>query len=166
VEYNAMSWKHDLARVSLRLGLALFSVAGAAACASTTSVYENRAGTSVLTADAAQARSEKFQRRARALQRTGATYKNPQLREAEDQAARYAALAAQLRSPTPPPSEEVRWCEHLLATYRGMGGAAYKAGLVQKAEEALRRARRESATGTTLDNAELATPRRPPAGAF
>jgi hypothetical protein len=68
----------------------------------------------------------------------GAGYKSPFLRRAESEAAHFVALAARLSAPPALPTPEAAHFRALVETYRGMGGAAYKAGLVQRAEEKAR----------------------------
>jgi hypothetical protein len=53
--------------------------------------------------------------------------------------AHFAAEAARLSATPVPPSPEAEHFRALAKTYRGMGGAAYEAGLVQRAEEMARK---------------------------
>jgi len=69
----------------------------------------------------------------------GAAYKSSLARWVEGEAARFAAAAARLSATPVPPSPEAEHFRALAETYRGMGGAAYKAGLVQRAEEMARK---------------------------
>jgi len=67
----------------------------------------------------------------------GFTYKAGLVQRAEADAAKYAALAAELRGPVSvalPRSPEAERYAQLAAQYRRFGGVAYKAGLVQWAE--------------------------------
>jgi hypothetical protein len=67
----------------------------------------------------------------------GVGYKTGLVQRAEADAAKYSALAEQLSGPavaTPVRSPEAQHYADLAARYRTMGGAAYKAGLVQWAE--------------------------------
>jgi hypothetical protein len=79
----------------------------------------------------------------------GAAYKTGLVQRAELEAATYTARAEELESPPPALSPEAEHYAKLAAQYRAMGGgAAYKTGLVQRAEADQRRAE-EAATGTT-----------------
>lgn len=92
-----------------------------------------------LTAAQAAAKAEQYHQKAaefRAL--GGAGYKSGFVRWAEERASHFDAQAALLSTPFVAPSPELAYYQSLARTYRGMGGAAYKAGLVQKAEEAAR----------------------------
>ena len=67
----------------------------------------------------------------------GVGYKTGQVQRAEADAAKYAALAEQLRAPVAvqaPRSPEAERYAQLAEQYRRMGGAGYKSGLVQRAE--------------------------------
>ena len=79
----------------------------------------------------------------------GVGYKTGLVQRAEADAARYAALAEELRTlavPAPRSPEAERYAQ-LAERYRAMGGVAYKTGLVQRAEAEARKL--EAATGTT-----------------
>lgn len=66
----------------------------------------------------------------------GVAYKAGLVQRAEADAAKYAALAAELRGPVSvlPRSPEAERYAQLATQYRRFGGVAYKAGLVQWAE--------------------------------
>jgi len=64
----------------------------------------------------------------------GVGYKTGMVQRAEQQSARYAALAAELRSPTPPRSAQAEYWAGVVEQYRRMGGVAYKSGLLQRAQ--------------------------------
>jgi hypothetical protein len=69
----------------------------------------------------------------------GAGYKSAFLRWAEAEAAHFEAEAARLTGPSIVRTPEAAEAWALVEYYRNMGGAAYKAGLVQRAEEEARR---------------------------
>jgi hypothetical protein len=66
----------------------------------------------------------------------GVGYKTGLVQRADSDAAKYAALAEQLRAPeaAQPQSPEAAHYAELAARYRAMGGVGYKTGLVQWAE--------------------------------
>lgn len=80
----------------------------------------------------------------------GVGYKTGQVQRAEADAAKYAALAEQLRAPVavqPQPSPEAERYAQLAEQYRKMGGVAYKNGLVQRAEAQQRKYEAASGAG-------------------
>jgi hypothetical protein len=90
----------------------------------------------------------------------GVGYKTGLVRRAEADAAKYAALAEQLRAPVAAPatrSPEAERYAQLAERYRSMGGTGYKTGLVQRAEaEARRFEGATGAAGATLDQPAVA----------
>jgi len=85
----------------------------------------------------------------------GVGYKSGLVQRAEADAAKYAALAEQLRAPVAvaaPRSPEAERYAQLAEQYRKMGGVAYKSGLVQRAEAQQRKY--EAASGATPAAAE------------
>jgi hypothetical protein len=89
-----------------------------------------------LTADLAQAKAQDYARRAEDYVRWfgAAAYRGPFLRLAQENSAHYTALAHQLRGDLPPLSPEARHYLQRAEEYRRLGGAAYRLGLVQRAE--------------------------------
>jgi hypothetical protein len=93
-----------------------------------------------LTAAQAAARAREYREKA-AWYRSlgGAGWKSAFARWADEEATHFAAEATRLVTPPAIPSPEAAHFSALAETYRGLGGAYYKAGIVQKAEEAARR---------------------------
>lgn len=83
----------------------------------------------------------------------GAGYKSPFLRWAEAEAAHFEAEAARLTGPPIVRTPEAARAWALVESYRNMGGAAYKAGLVQRAEEEARRFEPTAASTPVAENA-------------
>jgi hypothetical protein len=90
----------------------------------------------------------------------GVGYKAGLVQRAEADAARYAALAATLAAPvaTEAPAPEAARFAGLAAQYRAIGGAAYKAGLVQWAEA---QARNYEAPPAAFEEAFACLPTKP-----
>jgi hypothetical protein len=92
----------------------------------------------VTTAESADAMAQHYREQAAHYRSLGGVgWKTGLVQRADADAAKYAARAEQLRAPavaTPVRSPEVQHYADLAARYRAMGGAAYKAGLVQWAE--------------------------------
>jgi hypothetical protein len=89
----------------------------------------------------------------------GVGYKAGLVQRAESDAAKYTALAIELRGPTgvaAPRSPEAEHYAQLAARYRQLGGVGYKAGLVQWAEAQERKyemvAMSDAATTHTADH--------------
>ncbi len=79
----------------------------------------------------------------------GVAWKTGLVQRADADAAKYAALAEQLRAPVASvPLPEAEHYAQLAAQYRAMGGVAYKTGLVQWAEAQQARAEAPAATPT------------------
>jgi hypothetical protein len=98
------------------------------------------ARTTSLPAEQAAAKAAEYRQKAEWYRSLGgAGYKNSLLRWVEGEAAHFAAEAARLSATSVPASPEAEHFRALAETYRGMGGAAYKAGLVQRAEEMARK---------------------------
>jgi hypothetical protein len=98
------------------------------------------ATTASLTAEQAATKAGELRARA-AWYRSlgGAGYKSAFLRGAEAEAAHFEAEAARLSGIPAVRTPEAARAWALVELYRNMGGAAYKAGLVQRAEEEARR---------------------------
>ena len=82
----------------------------------------------------------------------GVGWKTGLVQRADADAAKYTALAEQLRTPvavTPVRSPEAEHYAQLAAQYRAMGGAAYKSGLVQWAEAQQAKYETPTTTSTT-----------------
>ena len=92
----------------------------------------------VTTAESADAMAQHYGERAAHYRSLGGVgWKTGLVQRADADGAKYAAVADQLRTPavtTPVRSTEAEHYAQLAARYRAMGGAAYKAGLVQWAE--------------------------------
>jgi hypothetical protein len=92
----------------------------------------------VTTAESADAMAQHYREQAAHYRSLGGVgWKTGLVQRADADAAKYAARAEQLRTPavaTPVRSPEAQHYADLAAWYRAMGGAAYKAGLVQWAE--------------------------------
>src|SRR5579871_352874 len=92
----------------------------------------------VTTPEAADAMAQHYQKQGQQYRAMGGVaWKTGLVQRADAGAAKYAALAEQLRGPvaaTPVQSPEAEHYAQLAAQYRAMGGVAYKAGLVQWAE--------------------------------
>jgi hypothetical protein len=93
-----------------------------------------------LTAEQAAAKAQAYLRQVEWYRTLGGVASKSSLaRWVEGEAAHFAAEAVRLSAPALPPSAEAEHFRALAATHRWMGGAAYKAGLVQRAEELTRR---------------------------
>ena len=92
----------------------------------------------VTTAESADAMAQHYREQAAHYRSLGGVgWKSGLVQRADADAAKYAALAEQLRTPVaaaPVRSPEAQHYDDLAAQYRAMGGAAYKSGLVQWAE--------------------------------
>ena len=93
-----------------------------------------------LTAAQAEAKAAYYQARAEGFRALGgAGYKSGFVRTAEEQASHYAAQAARLRAVPIAPAPEAAYYHAVANGYARIGGAAYKAGLVQAAEAEARK---------------------------
>lgn len=100
-------------------------------------------GDGPMTAESAEALARHHQEQAERYRALGGVgYKTGLVQRAEQDAAKYAALAAQLRAPASPPparSPEAEYWAGQVERYKSMGGVAYKTGLVERAEAELRK---------------------------
>jgi hypothetical protein len=88
-------------------------------------------------AAAAEATAADYRAEAEQYRQLGGTgYKAGLVQRAEADAAKYTAIAEEIRAPEPPPplSPEAQHYDDLAAQYRQLGGTGYKTGLVQRAE--------------------------------
>lgn len=114
-----------------------------------------RAGTST-SASEADAMAQQFRDQAARYRAMGAVgYKTGLVQRADADAAKFAALAEQLRAPAavpaPRPPEAARYAQ-LAEQYRSLGGTGYKNGLVQWAEGQARRLEAATTTaGATIE---------------
>ncbi len=114
----------------------------------------------VFTPEAAEARAQHYRELAVRYRAFGGVgYKAGLVQRAEAEAAKYTALAIELRGPTAVDAQrspEADRYAQLAAGYRQMGGVAYKAGLVQWAEAQQRKyemvAMSDAATMHTTDH--------------
>lgn len=92
-------------------------------------------------AAAADALAQRYARQAERYRALGGVgYKTGMVQRAEQESARYAALAVELRNPTPPPpprSPQAQYWAAQVERYQRMGGVAYKTGLLQRAQAEL-----------------------------
>lgn len=113
-------------------------VAGVLLAASSSLAFADEAAP--MDAASAEAMAQRYAGEAQRYRALGGVgYKIGMVQRAEQQSARYAALAAELRSPTPPRSAEAQYWAGVVEQYRRMGGVAYKSGLFQRAQAELDR---------------------------
>lgn len=122
----------SMVRVSVvALGLVLIGMPAAARAAEPTSASE------------ADAMAQQFRDQATRYRAMGGVgFKTGLVQRADVGAAKYAALAEQLRTPVAvaaPRSPEAERYGQLAERYRSMGGSGYKTGLVQRAEAEARK---------------------------
>ena len=107
----------------------------------------------VTTAESADAMAQHYRERAAHYRLLGGVgWKTGLVQRADADAAKYTALAEQLRAPAvtrPVRSPEAEHYAQLAARYRAMGGAAYKSGLVQWAEAQQAKHEAPAVTSTT-----------------
>ena len=107
----------------------------------------------VTTAESADAMAQHYREKAAHYRSLGGVgWKTGLVQRADADAAKYTALAEQLRAPvaiTPVRSPEAEYYAQLAARYRAMGGAAYKSGLVQWAEAQQAKHEASPTTSTT-----------------
>jgi hypothetical protein len=105
------------------------------------------------TAESADAMAQHYREQAAHYRSLGGVgWKTGLVQRADADAARYAALAEQLRAPvatTRVRSPEAEHYAQLAERYRAMGGAAYKSGLVQWAEAQQAKHEAPATTSTT-----------------
>jgi hypothetical protein len=115
----------------------------------------------VTTAESAAAMAQHYREQADHYRSLGGVgWKTGLVQRADADAAKYAALAEQLRAPAtaaPARSAEAQHYADLAAQYRAMGGTAYKAGLVQWAEAQQRRAEAPASTAPASSEPSPAT---------
>ena len=99
---------------------------------SSLAVAEEAAPTDAASAEAMAQHYAREAERFRAL--GGVGYKTGLVQRAEHESARYAALAAEMRTPTPPRSPDAQYWARVVEHSRRMGGIAYKTGLLQRAQ--------------------------------
>ena len=104
----------------------------------------------VTTPEAADAMAQHYREQGQQYRAMGGVaWKTGLVQRADADAAKYAALAEQLRAPVASvPSPEAEHYAQLAAQYRAMGGVAYKTGLVQWAEAQQARAEAPATTPT------------------
>jgi len=135
-------WISRLAIVSCGLtggASALAAEPPEAGIAATAPAIEPTQASTPLTAEQAAAKAQEY-RESAAWYRSlgGAGYKSAFLRWAEAESFHFAAVAARLSAVPTVASPEAERARALVESYRNLGGAAYKAGLVQRAEEKAR----------------------------
>ena len=108
----------------------------------------------VTTSEAADAMAQHYREQGQQYRAMGGVaWKTGLVQRADADAAKYAALAEQLRTPvatTPVQSPEAEHYAQLAGQYRAMGGVAYKTGLVQWAEA--QQAKYESPTAAPAES--------------
>lgn len=140
---------------SLRTRTASLLIVGALLVGSSSLVFAEEAPPTE--AASAEAMAQHYAREAERYRALGGVgYKTGMVQRAEQESARYATLAAELRNPTPPRSPEAQYWAAVVEQYRRMGGVAYKSGLLQRAQAELDRyePRRPSSPGEQTRLAE------------
>jgi hypothetical protein len=116
------------------------------------------AASEVMTAAAADAAAQRYARDAQQYRALGGVgYKSGLVQRAEQEASKYAALAASLRAPVAPAprrSPEAQYWASMVERYKRMGGVGYKSGLVQRAEAELRKCEPEPPSATPVKPVE------------
>ena len=113
----------------------------------------------VTTAESADAMAQHYREQAAQYRALGGVgYKSGRVREADASAARYQALAEQLRgsAPAEPQSAQATNNADLAAHYRALGGVGYKSGLVQRAEAQQQQHEPQTASSPTTETATSA----------
>jgi hypothetical protein len=107
----------------------------------------------------ADATAQQFRDQAARYRAMGAVgYKTGLVQRADADAAKYAALAEQLRAPAVqvPRSPDAERYARLAEQYRRLGGTGYKTGLVQWAETQARKFEATGTAGTTTEQPAVA----------
>ena len=124
----------------------------------------------VTTPEAADAMAQHYQEQAQSYRAMGGVaWKTGLVQRADADAAKYAALAEQLRgrvATTEVQSPEAEHYAELAAQYRLMGGVAYKTGLVQRAEAQEAACEAPTTTQTESQSTAAACEATKPAVAF